>query len=291
MKLIGIDAGGSTCRARLAREDGTIMGEGKAGQSNLRIGNEGVLSAVKAACDAAFLDAGLLPETIAQCTVGIGMAGLERAAGDMPFTHTELGARAVTFATDAEIANLGAHGGQDGGTVIVGTGSIGILKIGKERIRIGGHGFPISDQGSGAFLGFRAIRATLEAMDGLLSRSAFTDEMFQSFSNERSEIIRWLDGATPTEFAKLAPKVLNFARQGDPHAEQIVDDAARYISYMLQVLEDRGANRLCLYGGLGSILAPHVKHYFEGIINEPVGDSLQGALQLATQLALDTSTA
>src|SRR5437764_1049925 len=63
-------------------------------------------------------------------------------------------------------ANLGAHAGGDGGIVIVGTGSIGFARVGEEVYTIGGYGFPVSDEGSGADLGLSAIRRSLWARDG-----------------------------------------------------------------------------------------------------------------------------
>ena len=66
--------------------------------------------------------------------------------------------RSVVYAHDATIACIGAHGAKDGGIVIVGTGSVGFAVVGEREIRVGGYGFPISDEGSGADLGLHAIR-------------------------------------------------------------------------------------------------------------------------------------
>ena len=73
--------------------------------------------------------------------------------------------RSVVYANDATIACIGAHGGTDGGIVIVGTGSVGFAVVEGREIRVGGYGFPISDEGSGADLGLHAIRLALRAYD------------------------------------------------------------------------------------------------------------------------------
>ena len=49
----------------------------------------------------------------------------------------------------------------EGGIIIVGTGSIGSAVVGGCEVRVGGYGFPISDEGSGADLGLHAIRLAL----------------------------------------------------------------------------------------------------------------------------------
>ena len=69
------------------------------------------------------------------------------------------------------IACLGAHGGRDGGIVIAGTGSVGLAMVNGREFRIGGYGFPISDEGSGAEIGLHAIRLALRAHDKRITAS------------------------------------------------------------------------------------------------------------------------
>src|SRR3546814_4616242 len=56
--------------------------------------------------------------------------------------------------------------GGDGAILILGTGSVGLIKRGEDSLSIGGYGFPISDEGSGAALGLSAIRHALRTLDG-----------------------------------------------------------------------------------------------------------------------------
>jgi len=57
--------------------------------------------------------------------------------------------RSIVYAHDATVACIGAHGAREGGIVIVGTGSVGFAVVGGREVRVGGYGFPISDEGSG----------------------------------------------------------------------------------------------------------------------------------------------
>jgi glucosamine kinase len=76
----------------------------------------------------------------------------------------------VRFVDDAVIACIGAHGGRDGGIVIIGTGSAGLALVEGRVVKVGGYGFPISDEASGADLGLQALRMALRAHDGRTPR-------------------------------------------------------------------------------------------------------------------------
>ena len=82
---------------------------------------------------------------------GVGRKGLLEQLERLPHPF-----RSVIYIHDATIACIGAHGGRDGGIVIVGTGSVGFAVVEGREFRIGGYGFPISDEGSGADLGLHA---------------------------------------------------------------------------------------------------------------------------------------
>ena len=73
------------------------------------------------------------------------------AARDWPFAG-------VKVYDDIDIAHAGALGGEDGGVIIVGTGSAALAIVGGERFQSGGWGFPIGDQMSGAILGRELVR-------------------------------------------------------------------------------------------------------------------------------------
>ena len=77
-----------------------------------------------------------------------------------------------------------------------GTGSIGITYDG-QTIRVGGYGFPVSDEGSGADLGLNAVRYALRTLDGRAEPSEFSKEVLAS-SRQRSRRRDRLDGERPT---------------------------------------------------------------------------------------------
>ncbi len=278
---LGVDAGGTHTRARISDDQGKVLGSGEAGPANSRIGLSLAIEAIEAASQAAIDSAGLGSADLPLIRAGIGISGLNRKGvlnglREHPFPYESL-----AIASDAAIACLGAHLGQDGGIVIVGTGSVGFARVGDETIVVGGYGFPISDEGSGADLGLRAIRRSLWARDGRIAHTPMTQEIIDSFSGLAGEIVAWMDKATATDYAKFAPLVMDHANSGDPVAEPIVQEAALRIDRLIRVLLDRGAPTCCLMGGLAPRLHDWLAAGVRERLREPLADALHGAIHLA----------
>ena len=185
--------------------------------------------------------------------------------------------------SDANIANLGAHSGGDGGTVTIGTGSIAIGRVGGKNIRMGGYGFPISDEGSGAYIGLQAIRITLRASDGRVDHSDLTNTLFDKYGRETAAIVDWMDKASATEYAVLAPMVVEAAEAGDFHGRLITNHSAWHIEMMIRGLYKVGIERCTLAGGLAPRLEPWLAPDIRMKLVAPYGDTLDGALWLARQ--------
>jgi glucosamine kinase len=278
---IGVDGGGTSCRARIEDAEGRLLGQGAAGPATTRIGADRSMQAVRAASMAAAIDAGLQPAALVHTSAGVGLAGIDRkGAGEalLGFPHPF---RNVVYASDAKIACLGAHGGRDGGIVVAGTGSIGFARVkGRER-RIGGYGFPISDEGSGAELGLQAVRLALRAHDGRARPSPFLLEVMGRLGPDAVTLVAWAERATATEYASLAPVALSYAEAGDPFAEEIVAEAARHVDVLIRSLVEFGAPRISLLGGLASRLVRWLSPEVLDFLSPPEGDAVAGALLLA----------
>src|SRR5262245_52339246 len=163
--FLAVDGGGTRCRARLADSAGTVLGEGVAGPANIRISLEESMRSVRHAADQCLARAGAsLSEAIAACLALAGASEPHEAAAAQAAFKTHFRRALVT--TDAHAACVGAHRGEDGGVIILGTGSIGWAVHGGQSIRVGGWGFPLSDEGSGAWIGCEAARRVLWAHDG-----------------------------------------------------------------------------------------------------------------------------
>lgn len=282
---LGIDAGGTHTRARLVSGTGDVLGIGEAGPANTPDGLPQALRAIEDACTQATAAAGLSEAEILSIHAGMGIAGLNR-RGFLDGLKTHYFPFSTTaFASDAAIANLGAHAGEDGAIVTVGTGSVGFARIGDEVSTIGGYGFPVSDEGSGAELGLRAIRRSLWARDGRIPHSPMTEEVLERFHESAAEIVDWTARATPADYAAFAPMVMNHAIQGDPNAELIAQEAARRIEAIIRTFLDRGAPYCCLMGGLAAPLCNWLTPSIRERLREPLGDPLDGAILLARSRA------
>jgi glucosamine kinase len=213
---LGIDAGGTHTRARLADADGQVLGVGEAGPANTRIGLANALRSVRTAYWEAISAARLGKAEVRAIYGGLGIAGLNRRGVLAGLQAHAFPFRSIAFASDASIANLGAHAGGDGAICIVGTGSIGFARVAGQAFSVGGYGFPISDEGSGADLGLRAIRRSLWAHDGRIAHSALTVAVLEHFKGSAGEIVYWMDRATATDYGSFARLVMDHAAEGDP---------------------------------------------------------------------------
>jgi glucosamine kinase len=262
-----------------------VLGTGIAGAAALRFGIERSLAAVTTACHAALDEAGLPREALKDITAGVGLAGVGRKGMLEQLIAQPHPFRAVTYVNDATIACLGAHAGRDGGIVIVGTGSVGFAVVEGREIRVGGYGFPISDEGSGADLGLHAIKLSLRAYDERNPATDFTREVMARFRDDPFEAVAWMDKATATDYASFAPLVMRHADNGDPVARKVVRDAAEQIDELVRRLVECGAPKIALLGGLASPiqlwLAPDVQRRLAPV----EGDAVDGALLLARRTA------
>jgi len=223
---IGVDGGGSRCRARIVDENGRTLGEGVSGPATTRLGVDKAWRSIMRASEAAAEQAGLGVADFAVLHAGIGIAGLGRRGAKQALTEITHPFRSALFISDGLAACLGAHSGADGAIVVAGTGSIGVGLIGGREIRYGGYGFPISDEGSGASIGLEVIRLALRAADGRADRSELIDEVLAAFDGDPAQAVAWSERATATDFAAFAPIVLRHARQGEPVGRRIFEHAA-----------------------------------------------------------------
>jgi glucosamine kinase len=278
---LGIDAGGSNCRARLVDASGAVIGEGRSGSANARIGIDALYKTLLETADQAVTQAGLSVAQRASVHAGMGIAGITRTGVREALAQLSFGFASVTTATDALIANLGAHAGGDGAILIIGTGSAAQVRIEGKDFTIGGYGFPISDEGSGAALGLSAMRHALRALDGRTRKTPLSAAVTERFEHDTAKAIAWMDQATPRDYGAFAPLVMDYAEADDIIARSIVEHAAGHIERFIETIFERGATRCSLVGGLAPRMSRWLRARTISRLSEPLGDSLDGALHLA----------
>jgi glucosamine kinase len=280
---IGIDGGGTHTRARLASADDAVLGFAASGPSALGQGIAQAWKHIEQAVDSAFADAGLAPAPREQCALGLGLAG-----ANVPQRCEEFLRRAPPFArvaldTDAFTTLLGAHEGRPGAIVAAGTGSVGeALRRDGLRVAVGGWGFPVGDEGSGAWLGLRAMRETHRAVDGRTSVGPLVGAVLALAGTSREALLAWCDRPGQNAYAELAPLVFDAAAI-DPFAAALLDRAARSLEEIAAALDPEGVLPLAVFGSIGQRLLPRFEPAIQARCVEPAGDSADGALRLVGQ--------
>jgi glucosamine kinase len=194
--------------------------------------------------------------------------------------------RRAVLTSDARAACIGAHVDRDGSIVIVGTGSVAWGTVREREYRVGGWGFPLSDEGSGAWLGSKALTQVLRAYDGLRPWTDLLRELFERFETDPYTIVRWMNAARPRDYAGFAPIICKQADQGDVAALDLMRSAAAHIDALAARMADLGASPVCLLGGLADCMRPYLADVTRQRLIPPVGDALSGALQLARAEAI-----
>ena len=184
--FIGVDGGGSGTRVRLVRADGSPLGEGSAGPSGLMHGIDKAWRAVEEAAAQAFQSAGLDVPARSSIAIGLGLAGVHNKEWATAFNAANPGYAHVALESDGHTTVLGAHAGQPGGIVALGTGSVAEVRLADGSHReVGGWGFPAGDEASGAWMGLRAVNHMQQVMTARVPGDAFADAVIAACGGHR----------------------------------------------------------------------------------------------------------
>jgi len=261
-----MDGGGSSTRALVADEHGHEIARVSGGASALKPGEaersaEVMVGVVREALEAA----GVPHVTPRVLCVGVAGAGreAERKALWQALVEREV-AEDVVVHTDASIALDDAFSDGPGILLIAGTGSVAFGRgPGGAFARTGGWGPSFGDEGSGAWIGRKALSVVTAAADGREPPNALTGPILAA--TERSaleELIPWAAAASARDFASLVPAVAKVAEQGDLRANSLLSLATEELVLHVRSLarqlftDERAAIPVALHGGLLSKRGP-----------------------------------
>lgn len=229
MHVLGIDAGGTKTIALLADRDGRIVGEGRAGGANLQ--TEGELEVEKILHTV--IERATDGRNVALSAVCLGMAGVDRTDDAVVIRDImrRLGFRSNTLiVNDALIALVAGAGTSPGVVVVSGTGSIAYgVSHRAVAARAGGWGPTLGDEGSGYWIGRRALAAVMREVDGRGPRTDLTPLVLRHFSLPRPDALVAEIYHQPQGRRAIASlgAVVDLARsEGDPVAADIMVQAA-----------------------------------------------------------------
>ena len=280
--LMGIDGGGTGCRARLLDMSGRTLGDGTSGAANIMTNFAGAKTNILEAARAAAADAGLAAGILADTSAFLGLAGAN--IGDDAVRLTEqLPFRACRIDTDATIALQGAVGSGDGLVAIIGTGSIFVYRLGGVVRTAGGWGFMVGDLSSGARLGRVLLQETLLAYDGIQEGSDLTESVLAEFEQSPQTLVEYAHTALPGEFGTFAPRIFEFADRGDRIGRDLIRGAVAQLEQTLNAITSGNDLKICLLGGLGKIYRDLLSEPLRARLREPLADAVSGAAALALE--------
>lgn len=280
---IGIDGGGTKCRARIVNADGDILGTGLGGPANPFHGLAQAKASILHAVEMALTEANLPNATASSLVAGIGLAGV-----NLPSLFEEMNKwhhpfKKMYLTTDLHIACLGAHQRDEGAVMIAGTGSCGYSYVNGDAVNLGGHGFPHGDKGSGGWAGLQAVKAVLLAHDGVGPRTMLTDMVCRTLGAEGIMIVEKLGAAKAADYARLAPSVVQAARENDEVAVGIMQDGADYLSAIAEKLWETNPGRMSIIGGFSEPITAWMKPSIAECLSAPISQPEFGAIYFAKQ--------
>lgn len=280
--FLGIDGGGTKCKARLEDAQGNLLAEAITGPANAARNLIGSVKAVLQASEKAIAKSNINGLSLNQIHAGIGLAGINIPHVKQTFLTQHLPFASWQITTDLHIACLGAHLGQDGAVVIVGTGSSGVAIHNEQHFEVGGHGFVVGDKGSGAWLGKMAISHCLEVLDGIHPTDLLSEQIMDLTSCDNAyDLVSLTLDAKPAFYGSIAPLVFQLASNQQEDALLLVNQAATYINKICRRLLSGNLERLSLIGGITEPLMPYLDSQLQAMIQPAQATPEQGAILYA----------
>ncbi len=279
--FLGIDGGGTACSVRIVDADGRVLGEGRAGSANTRLGIDRAVKEITVAAVRALAEAGLDESHLGRLHAGAGLAGLSLASDKAEVEDHPHPFASLCFDTDAYVACLGAYRGEDGGILVLGTGSCGCAIVSGETFTVGGWGFHLADHGSGAQVGLRALRRALLAQEDVVPTSQLAGRVLSRFDGSIEKAVLWAATAKPADYGSLAPLVVELSGQGDDMARDIMGWAGEGASKLMRAMRRQGVRRIALVGGFSAHLRPWLAGDVRELVVAPKGDAKDGAILMA----------
>ena len=298
--VAGVDGGGTRTRVLLLARDGTHAGRAEGPAALVRPDHPAPAARVVAATVRRAARAAGVALPLPALWAGLAGAGRARVRRTLEAAlRDERIARAVRVGTDVEAAFHDAFGDGPGIVVVAGTGSV-VLGAGEDgrRLRVGGWGGVMGDEGSGYHIGVSALRAIAAATDRRAPPTALTGAVLDLLGLDRPrELPAWAEPATKADIAALAPVVIRTARSGDAAANSVIrralDALGDQLSAAIRELFPSGdPPPVALVGGLISQDGP-LRADAEQLVADAGGQVLartvipeRGAARLALALAV-----
>jgi glucosamine kinase len=290
---IGIDGGGTSCRARLRDAAGTTFGEGAGGPANARLKTRSVVDSILAASRGAAAAAGVSEAELRRAHAGFGLAGAALTSASKRLVRQlrhDGWFNSVEIRTDAYATWFGAFRGKAGAILIIGTGSCGLAVVDGKEHYVSGYGAEVSDEASSVWMGREALRRALWAHDGRAKVTPFARAVLAEFNDDPTEAIAFATKArrSPGDYGCFSERIFIHAKKGDALARALVGEAAADAARMIENLIEAGAPSVYLHGGVARALAAWLPAKARARTLKRINDAnvpLEGALLMAERTA------
>ena len=295
----GIDGGG-TKTACVVGDEHSVLGRSLAASSKIaRVGPEQARAALQKALEDACGEAKIKLTQLERICMGIAGAARSHIVSATRKLMEEIVFCPIEIIGDMVIAQEAAFDGGPGMIVIAGTGSICYGRdVRGETARAGGWGPAISDEGSGDWIGRRAVALALRAHDAG-QHTALLPALFTAWRvGTRDEVCTIANAIPPPDFSQLVPKVGEAAQAGDEIASRILEEAGTELAELAKIVANRlwpGSQSVaaCLTGGVFQN-SDKVRDVFtkklkvarpDAVVNDSSVEPVMGALALARKQA------
>lgn len=241
---LAIDAGGTKTQCLLADET-RVLARAATGTVKLsRVGEAEASARLQKMLVEVAAAAGVSLNQITRTCMGLAGISIPAVREWAEKTVAELVAGELLLCGDEEIALDAAFSGGPGIVVVAGTGSNAIGRsVAGEVFGAGGWGPVLGDEGSGAWIGLEAIRASLRARDREESGDPHRGQATMDLGGASTSLLREIErhwglnslgelvayanqrgdcGHPAPEFASLAPVVARMADAGDALAAKVL---------------------------------------------------------------------
>lgn len=275
-----VDGGGTGCRLGAFDAGGVLRARAADGPASLSLGVEQTWEHIRRGLKSLAAELGQ-PQGWVPERLCMGLAGGLRSERRSEFLSLIPASVEATLVTDGQAQLIGATGGQPGICLAAGTGSVMHWLDASGKIGLaGGWGFPMGDEGSGAWLGAKLINLYVWHRDiGTSDTPPVFAALEARIGRSVAEVQTWSTCKISTELASLAPIVVAAADGGDTVARSLLQAGAGECERLLAL----APKDLPIYivGGLAEVYRPLLAAPTRARLRAPRGDVFTGLYTLS----------
>ncbi len=255
-----VDGGGTGCRLAAVNESGKLVAQVISTPANLTLGADQVYKSITNGLASLAVSlgkpAGWHPETI-----WCGLAGSHQIDEKEQFLQKLSNTTTCHIINDGYAQLLGcAQGETPYACLSIGTGSVlNYLDSNGQHSMQGGWGFPAGDEGSGAWVGLRAVNRLAQWYD---TKSDFSktppliEGLVDIIEPTIQGILKFSTSKDPKQLAQLAPIVFETAPR-DKSARDIITEGTQHFQNL--IAESSSGITTCVAGGLAKSYQPYLE--------------------------------